>query len=503
MQQPDHADAPHAALLAAHPLIIAANRGPVEFSRQDDGSFAHKRGSGGVVTAMGALGRYVDPIWIASAMTEGDRAQAAQAGGEPVTVEDEGMPPLRMHFAVVPQETYNLAYNVISNELLWFLQHYLWDAAEEPDIDAQSWRAWDLGYQITNLAFANTIERAAQNAGTERPIIMLQDYHLYLAAGMVRERLPEAIIQQFIHIPWPDKDYWRLLPGRMRREICLGLMACDIVGFHTSDYCHNFINTCVATIPGVYGDHDRMFLRHENRTIKVRPYPISIDVPGVRAVAGGESVAQYHDVLRDFLGDRTILRVDRAEPSKNIIRGFRAFDIFLDRYPEWQGRARFLAILVPSRLSVPRYQRYMDDIYALMGRINTKHGTEVWRPIRILVGDNYERALAVLARYDVLLVNSLADGMNLVAKEGALLNERGGVLVLSETAGAHEQLGEFAISISPTDIAATADALNAALVMPEEERLRRAAALRASVEQADVVRWITDQLDDLAAVAQP
>jgi len=490
---------PNAALLAAHPLIIAANRGPVEFTRADDGTFTHKRGSGGVVTAMSALGKYVDPIWVASAMTEGDRQQAVAAGGEPVMVEDEGQALLRIHFATVPPETYDLAYNEISNTILWFLQHYLWDVAHEPDIDAQVWRAWDVGYSILNLTFANTIHRAAELAKSERPIVMLQDYHLYLVAALVRERLPHALIQQFIHIPWPDKDYWRFLPARIRREICLGLMANDIVGFQTSDHCHNFIRTCVENVPGTHGDHERMCLRHGGRTIKVRPYPISLDVAAVRATAQSQAVAQYIDVLQDYLGEQTILRVDRAEPSKNVLRGFKAFDLFLERYPEWLGKVRFLALLVPSRLSVPRYQQYLDDIYAFMGRLNTKHGTETWRPVRLLVGESYERALAALTLYDALLVNSLADGMNLVAKEGALLNERGGVLILSETAGAHEQLGEQAISIAPCDIASTADALHTALTMPTDERFRRAAALRASVEQADIVCWITDQLDDIAA----
>ena len=222
----------------------------------------------------------------------------------------------------------------------------------------------------------------------------------------------------------------------------------------------------------------------------------------MRRTAAGDGVAGYRDLLQDYTGERTIVRVDRAEPSKNVLRGFKAFDLFLERYPEWLGRVRFLSLLVPSRLAVPRYQRYLDDIYAIMGRINTKHGTETWRPVRLLVGDNYERALAAMTLYDALLVNSLADGMNLVAKEGALLNERGGVLILSETAGAHEQLGEHALSIAPCDIAGTADALHEALTMPTEERFRRAAALRQSVERADIVRWITDQLDDIAAIGR-
>jgi len=489
-------------LLTAHPLIIAANRGPVEFARGDNGTFIHRRGSGGVVTAMRALGQYVDPIWVASAITEADRAQAILAGGEPVIVDDEDGPRLRIHFAAVPHETYDLAYDNISNELLWFLQHYLWDAAHEPDIDAATWRAWDVGYQITNLAFANTIVRAAESAHTAEPIVMLQDYHLYLTAASVRERIPGAILQQFIHIPWPDKDYWRLLPPRMRQEICISLMANDVVGFQTYDHCHNFISTCIANIPEADGDQERMILQYKGRTIRVRPYPISLDVPVVRRVAGGETVTHYRESLREFFGERTILRVDRAEPSKNILRGFRAFDLLLDRYPQWHGKVRFLALLVPSRLTVPRYQQYLDDIYVLMSRINTKHGTEAWRPIRLLVGDNYERALAVLSQYDVLLVNSLADGMNLVAKEGALLNERGGVLVLSETAGAHEQLGPHALSIAPTDIVGTADALHLALMMPEEERHQRADALRQSVEDEDIVRWITDQLADLADLSR-
>ena len=183
---------------------------------------------------------------------------------------------------------------------------------------------------------------------------MLQDYHLYLTAALVRKRLPHALIQQFIHIPWPDKDYWRFLPARMRREICLGMMANDIVGFQTYDHCHNFIQTCVENVPGTEGDHEWMYVRHRGRTIKRAPVIRSRSMSPPSGAPRERAVANYIDLLQDYLGEQTILRVDRAEPSKNVLRGFKAFDLFLERYPEWLGKARFLSLLVPSRLSVPR-----------------------------------------------------------------------------------------------------------------------------------------------------
>ena len=487
--------------LDTHPLIIASNRGPVTFSRQADGSFDARRGSGGVVTAVTAIARERQPIWIAAAMTEGDRLRAAHASDSGEELIEFGNPcEFRLRFVVPDPEAYHQYYNVISNPLLWFLQHYLWDTPRTPDITKEIWDAWRDGYVVVNKLFADEIVAAASAAGGE-PLIMLQDYHLYLCAGFIRQRRPDARLQQFVHIPWPDPDYWRLLPMEIRRAICEGMLGNDIVGFQTPEHGRSFMYTCQAYVPGAVVDYSTLSVRWQNRRIEVRTYPISIDATAVRRMAYSKEARSHDRYLPNHWNEFTVLRVDRAEPSKNIVRGFLAFDRFLEAHRDFQGRVNFVAITVPSRMDVVEYQDYLDDVSAVVGRINAKYANVEtgWQPIHLIMGENYPRALAAMKWYDVLLVNSIIDGMNLVAKEGALLNERNGVLILSEGAGAVSQLGEHALIIGPTDVEGTADALHRALTMPLEERRRRAEGLRSSVEVDDVTKWFENQVADMLA----
>jgi trehalose 6-phosphate synthase len=484
---------------APRPLIIASNRGPVTFSRRTGGSFDARKGSGGVVTAVSAVARERQPIWIAAAMTDGDRQRAALAKEDGEQLIEYGDPPeFRLRFVVPTPEAYHQYYNVISNPLLWFLQHYLWDTPRSPDITHEIWDAWRNGYVSVNRQFADEIITAIDQVDGD-PLVMLQDYHLYLCAGFIREKRPKAHLQIFIHIPWPDPDYWRLLPLEMRRAICEGTLGNDIVGFQTPDHGRSFMYTCQAYVPGVEVDYRRSCIRWQGREIKVRAYPISIDSDAVRRLAYSKEARSHDRYLPNHWNEFTILRVDRAEPSKNIVRGFQAFDRFLESHREFQGRVNFVAITVPSRMDVVEYQDYLDDVSAVVGRINAKYANVEtgWQPIHLIMGENYPRALAAMKWYDVLLVNSIIDGMNLVAKEGALLNERNGVLILSEGAGAVHQLGEYSILIAPTDVEGTADALYQALTMPLAERRRRAEGLRRQVEGDNVATWFEDQVKDI------
>jgi trehalose 6-phosphate synthase len=481
------------------PLIIVSNRGPVTFTRRSDGGFDARKGSGGVVTAVSAVARERQPIWIAAAMTEGDRQRAAMAHEAGEQLIEFGEPTeFRLRFVVPTHDAYHKYYNVISNPLLWFLQHYLWDTPRSPDITKEIWDAWREGYVAVNRQFAEEIITAIDAVGAD-PVIMIQDYHLYLCSRFVRDRCPNAHLQQFVHIPWPDPDYWRLLPTEMRRAICEGMLGNDIVGFQTPDHGRSFLYTCSAYVPDVEIDYATMSMRWRGRTIHVRAYPISIDSEEVRRLAYSKEARSHDRYLPNHWNEFTVLRVDRAEPSKNIVRGFQAFDRFLDAHPEFQGRVNFVAITVPSRMDVVEYQDYLDDVSAVVGRINAKYANVEtgWQPIHLIMGENYPRALASMKWYDVLLVNSMIDGMNLVAKEGALLNERNGVLILSEGAGAVSQLGENSIVISPTDVEGTADALYQALTMPLAERRRRAEGLRRAVERDDVAAWFENQLLDM------
>ena len=491
-------------LLANRTLIVASNRGPVTFSYSDDGTFTSRKGSGGVVTAVSAIARDRQPIWIAAAMTDGDRARAevARRTGEGLISPPGQKSDFRVQFVVPEPEVYHKYYNLISNPLLWFLQHYLWDTSRAPDIDQEIWDAWENGYVTVNQLFADEVLAAAEQCEDE-PIIMLQDYHLYLAAGLIREKRPTALLQHFTHIPWPDPDYWRLLPMKMRQQICEGMLGNDIVGFQTRNHARSFMYTCEAYVPEAKIDYSGRGILWRGRRIEVRDYPISIDVNAVRKVAYSKEARSHDRYLPNLSNEFTILRVDRVEPSKNIVRGFKAFDRFLDAHPEFLGRVNFVAVLVPSRMDVPEYQYYLDDVSAIVFRINAKYANVEtgWQPIHVMMGENYPRALAAMKWYDVLLVNSIIDGMNLVAKEGCLINERNGVLVLSEGAGAASQLGDDALLVCPADVEGTADAIYKALTMPLRERRRRSDSLRGIVESDDVAIWFREQLYDLLKYA--
>lgn len=490
-------------VLEERQLIVASNRGPVTFSQREDGTFTARQGSGGLVTAVSAVLQGQQAIWIAAAMTDGDRARAAaadEAGEKLIEPRDSGSS-FKLRFAVPDHESYNRYYNVISNPLLWFLQHYLWDTPRSPDITHETWTAWREGYVPVNRMFADEVLLACEEASGE-PVIMLQDYHLYLTGGYIREKRPDAIIQHFVHIPWPDPDYWRLLPLEMRQAICEGLLGCDLVGFQTPDHARSFMYTCEAYVPDVEISYDDGLITWNGRKITIAHYPISIDTEAVRSTAHSQEARAYERYLPTHFNEFTILRVDRAEPSKNIIRGFHAYDRFLECHPEYENRVNFIAVTQPSRMDVKEYREYLDDMSATVGRINAKYANVEtgWQPVQIIMGESYARVLAAMRWYDVLLVNSIIDGMNLVAKEGALINERSGVIILSEGAGAALQLGEHALMVSPADVEGTADAIYQALTMPFSDRQRRAQALRRLVEKEDVREWFADQLADIGTL---
>jgi trehalose 6-phosphate synthase len=394
-------------------------------------------------------------------------------------------------------QAYDGYYNVIANPLLWFLQHSMWDYAHAPTITRSTWEAWDQGYVEINRLFADAIARQIR-ACPQPSLVMLQDYHLYLAPRFIRRRLrrgPKYTLTHFIHIPWPGPEIWGVLPMRMRRSILEGLCGVDLLGFQTQEDALNFIRTCESYLPEGHVNYRLGRVRLGNHITHVRDFPISVDVNALYQLAESEEVKQYREQLVEQAGDRRlIVRVDRTEPSKNIVRGFQAYEDLLDQNPELKNNVQFLALLVPSRLEVVEYQSYLDELMAAAGRVNARHGNSEWEPVRVMVGESYPRAVAALQLYDVLLVNPVADGMNLVTKEGPVLNQKDGVIVLSERAGAHQQLGKDALVISPCDVYATTSALHEALEMPLNERRRRASNLRSLIEKEDLAQWLCWQL---------
>ena len=481
--------------LSKRDLIIAANRAPVTFEEADDGTLVYERGGGGLVTALIGLCRHTDATWIACARTEGD---AVWKEGS-VTLEDAAA--MRVRFLAPDAAAYEGYYNVIANPLLWFLQHSMWDVPRAPVIDRSTWQAWEEGYRAINYQFAGAIAQRLRES-RRRTLVMLQDYHLYLVARHLRaalRRKERPTILHFIHIPWPGPEYWRILPPAMRQDILNGLSAVDVLGFQTREDGQNFLRTCESFLPRAAVNYRRSRVWFRNHATYVRDFPISIDVDALRSLAASPEVAEHEAEIEDIVGDRKlILRIDRIEPSKNIVRGFLAFEEMLELYPEHRGRVTFLALLVPSRLDVDEYRHYLDDLMATAGRVNAKYGDSEWEPVRILVGDSYLRAVAAMQLYDVLMVNAIADGMNLVAKEGPVLNRRDGVLILSERAGARQQLEPGALVVSPCDVYATAQALHQALIMPPMERQDQACLLRWTIEREDIADWLCRQLEAVA-----
>lgn len=480
-------------------LIFVTNRGPVEHSTGPDGILLATRGAGGVVSGLlcAAEGRPVS--WISLAMTEADRAVAET--GEAVAAPD-GLEQLAPRLVAVDAETYRRHYYGFSNRALWFVLHGM-----RPTRGAAQLRAnWEQGYLPTNEAVARAVIAELTRCGGKTPIIF-HDYHLYLAPSLVRRRAPDAHLQHFIHTPWPSVGAWSALPADVVRAIYLGLAGNDVIGMQTERDVRHFLQGAARYLPEARMDSAAGVLRWQGRRIVVRAFPIAVTPASVfgsaaesRAVAEAAALSAQ---LRRTSDHRIILRVDRVEPTKNILRGFHAYERLLGTHPELRGNVTFLALLVPTREGLAEYRAYARQVRRAIRRLNARFGEGDWQPVVALFGNDHARALACMRDFDVLLVNPLIDGMNLVAKEGGLLNQRDGVLVLSERAGAHAQLADGVLGVDPRDVVAAAEALYAALAMPPERRAELAARVRETLLAEDAGTWLEQQLtalpDDLPA----
>jgi trehalose 6-phosphate synthase len=477
------------------PLVLVSNRGPVTY--QDDGTV--KRGTGGLVTALTGLASHRDAIWIASAMTDADVRVADEHQGRPIEVDAPEGGTYHVRFVASDPEAYDRFYNIFANPMLWFIQHYLWDQSNAPDIRRHEVDAFENGYQTVNDDLARAV--LDEIAGDEEPVVMVHDYQLYTLPAMVRASRPDVFLHHFLHIPWTQSDAWRVLPKWIRDQIFEGLLANDIIGFHTRSYRRNFLQCC-RDLMDLEVDMERGVVHCDDRDVWVRAYPLPIDYHATREVARRAGVRAFEERLLRRRREYSILRVDRADLSKNVLRGFTAFDIFLEQHPEFAERITFTAQLMPSRTDVPEYAEYLEKIEALVAVVNHRHGTPDWMPIDLKLRDDLEEAVSSYKHYDVMMVNAMFDGMNLVAKEGPLVNERNGVSILSENTGAHEELGEFALSVNPFDVQELADSIFEALTMPPAERERRAQGLKEIVTSRDPGDWIDEQISDIRAKAR-
>jgi trehalose 6-phosphate synthase len=475
-------------------LIVASNRGPVTFERADGGELEPRRGAGGLVTALlGAL-QEAGGLWVAAAMSAGDREMAARSPAGGTDMEAFGSS-YRVRYLDVPPDVYDAYYNRVSNGMLWFAHHYLWDTVRSPAFDDETQESWGR-YVEVNRRFAEALAEEGERAG-EEPAYLVQDYHLALVPKMLRELRPQALIAHFSHTSVAGPTYMRMLPGEIHDELIQGMLGADVLGFHSQSWSENFLLSA-RQLSGVRVDLGRSRIRAGGRDVAVRIHPISVDGRAMRQAAATPEVNDLRRELARWRGDaRLILRVDRLELTKNIVRGFRAYELLLQKEPSWRRRVRFLAMLSPSRGEVPEYREYADAALAEAERINDALGEDGWTPIEVRLRDDYPGALAAYGLYDVLFVNPVIDGMNLVAMEGPVLNRRQGVLVLSRNAGAFGRLGRYAVSVNPFDLRETCEALRTALEMPLDERTRRARGLSRLVLSNPPARWVREQLADL------
>jgi trehalose 6-phosphate synthase len=496
------------------PLVLLSHRGPARFQRTASG-LTIKRGAGGLVTALMGLAEHLDDaVWVCAAATQADADVAIEHEGHSVEIAFDPQPQLvdaesddsfdrtiNVRYVDVDPERHEAFYAQIANPLLWFVQHGLYGLASDPTITAETHRAFREGYVAVNQQFADAVSAEVRARGG-RAVVLLQDYHFYLVAEQVRQHCPDALISHFVHIPWPSPSEWRVLPTDMREPLLRGLLGCDVVAFHTRRFARNFL-FCAREILGLPVDLEAGTIRVGDRTVLARYYPISIDVDAVEKLAGSDEVAVHRERLEEQHlrnGRQLVVRVDRTDPSKNILRGFKAFDRALEEHPELKGQVTFLASLIPSRTDVPEYADYLTAIGGVVAEVNARYSEGGWQPIDLRLQEDLAFAVAAYQLADVLVVNSVNDGMNLVAKEAVIANRRDGALLLSENAGVHEELGDHALTVHPFDVQQQADALVEALGMDVDQRRKMLASAAAVVRDNGVEKWLQSQLDDLAMV---
>lgn len=470
-------------------VVFASNRGPLSFVKMGAG-FATKDAAGGASPALDAVARRLGSRaeWITAAVSDTDR-EAVAAGAADHLIDRLGYP---LFFVDIDADTYHRFYNEVSNRMLWFANHCLWDEVDLKDFGPRELNAWRDAYEPVNRKFAEMIADTA----SDDALVLIQDYHLSTTPAHVRRLRPELPSMHFTHSSFCGPQGLDRLPRPIPEEVIGGMLGADLVGFHVAPWVEGFFACCEAA--GADVDRGKGTVSKDGHTSWVRAYPIPIDPTNLRRRAHDAKASEWADRFRSWVGSgRLIVRGDRAEPSKNIVRGFQAFGLLLDRRTDFVGEVRFAACLYPSRQDMPEYRRYVDEVEQAAAAVNERHPGS----IELYMQDDFDRTLGAYRVYDVLLVNSIMDGMNLVSKEGPALNERDGALVLSTGAGSFTELGDDAVAIHDArNVEETADAIERALELDEEERVRRAADLRRKTEATKPGDWINAQINDLAAI---
>ena len=450
-----------------HPdLVVVSNRGPLSFTTGPDGDLVTRRGAGGLVSSLGPAVAGTGATWVAGAITEADR-EAAQG-----IVEAEGF---RLRSLTIEPAAYRQFYDVIANATLWFLNHGLFDLPRRPRIDRRWLEAWETFRQV-NRSFAEAVAEQAPDGAT----VLVHDYHLPLVGAVLTDLRPDVRTAHFHHTPFCEPSALRVLPDAIAAELLTGMAGHGACGFHSTRWADAF-EACTRT---VLGSVPPTFVS-----------PAAIDADALADVAASPECAAALARLEERVGEcHLVVRVDRIELSKNLLRGFLAFEALLEEEPRWRERVVFAAYVYPSRDTLPEYLAYRSEVEALVERLNNTWATPSWTPVLLDTSDSFPRSVAALRRYDVLLVNPVRDGLNLVAMEGSVVNERDGVLVLGRETGVWDSLGHAAVGLNPFDIAGTAAALSQALTMDQGERAARAAKLRTASRRRTPQDWLGDQL---------
>jgi trehalose-6-phosphate synthase len=471
-------------------VLIVSNREPYIHNYDADHHPVVQVPASGMVTALEPIMRACAGTWIAHGAGPADRETVDRYDQIRVPPDDPSYTLRRVWLTPEQEEGY---YYGFSNEGLWPLCHL---AYVRPAFRPTDWRA----YEEVNAKFAEVV---AAEASTDSPVVMIQDFHFALLPKLIRAKIPKATIALFWHIPWPNAETFGVCPWK--REILLHMLSADILGFHTRYHCQNFLET-VDRFVECQIDHEHMTVTLQGRVCRVAPYPISIEWPP-RWLQYLPDVAACRAAVRERyqVGTDVVigLGVERWDFTKGIIERFHALEALLDKNPRHRGRITLLQIAAPSRSTLPAYQALQQQTYSEVERINAKFGEGNWRPI-VLIDEHQEptRVFELYRAADFCLVNSLHDGMNLVAKEFvASRDDEDGVLILSTFAGASRELAE-AVLINPFDVNETADAMEIAMRMGRDERRDRMSLMRRTVKENNVYRWAGRMLMDAARIRQ-
>jgi trehalose 6-phosphate synthase len=483
-------------------VLVASNRGPVAFARAEGGELTARRGGGGLVSGLSAIGTDAGAVWVCAALGDADREAARRAGGR-LDAADTGGQAVRM--LDIPAETFAGAYNGVANSVLWFVHHLLYQTPLEPAFDAEFGRQW-AAYEAYDAAFADALaEEAAEGAA-----VLVQDYHLTLVPALLRARRPDLRVGHFSHTPWAPPDYFRMLPDAVASAVLRGVLGADRAGFLTRRWARAFAACCADALGAEVeagGADDVLRVTYRGRTTRLGVHGLGADAGFLGERSRRADVAERMEQLRAQIGGppdgperrRTIVRVDRTELSKNIVRGLHAYRRLLADRPEWRERVVHVAFAYPSRQDLAVYRRYTEEVSRVADAVNAEFGTPGWTPVVLHVKDDFARSLAAYRLADVALVNPVRDGMNLVAKEIPVVSDDGCALVLSREAGAFEELSADALTVNPYDVTGTAQALHEALTMDRDERAARTARLAAAATALPPATWFLDQLRALQA----